>query len=123
LEDVVRLVSPLDYFKLPQFLRICDVAVDPKGVDTRQASGKMLNYMAAGLPIVCFNKTNNRKYLNEGGYFCRCESAQSLAEGFLFFLENPEEAKVKGEINQKNSINFSWIVSAKKIEVIYNKIK
>lgn len=122
LENQVRLVAPLDYFKLPEFLRMCDVAVDPKGTDTGQASGKMLNYMAAGLPIVCFDKENNRKYLGEGGFFCATENAGSIAEGINFFLENPQARQEKGDLNIKNSRNFSWSIPARRISDIYSDL-
>ncbi|HPN96169.1 MAG TPA: glycosyltransferase family 4 protein [Candidatus Moranbacteria bacterium] len=123
LGEFVRLVSPLDYFRLPEFLHICDIAIDPKGSDTNQASGKMLNYMAAGLAVVCFDKVNNREYLGEGGYFCREMSPLALAEGIFYFLEKPEEAKQKGLYNREKAKTFSWDAPAKKIELIYNKIK
>jgi len=122
LEKDVRLVSPLDYFKMPEFLLAGDIAVDPKNSDTNQASGKMLNYMAAGLPIVCFDKKNNRKYLGEGGYFCKEISAESVAEGILYFINRPYEIKEKGSVNKDKAKKFSWDISAKKIDEIYKKI-
>lgn len=121
LENSVRLVSPLDYFHLGEFLKICDAAVDPKGEDTAQASGKMLNYMGAGLPVVCFSKTNNRKYLGEGGFFCEEISAQSLASGVVYIMEHPEEAARMGKTARQNAERFSWENSAKKIDLIYKK--
>jgi glycosyltransferase involved in cell wall biosynthesis len=121
-KDSVRLVSPLDYFKLPEFLACCDIAIDPKGTDTAQASGKMLGYMAAGLPIVCFDKINNRKYLGEGGYYCSEISSEALARGIFYFIENSSDIEKKGKINKENAKEFSWINSAEKINLIYNKI-
>lgn len=122
LSSHVRLVSPLDYFRLPEFLLTCDAAVDPKGSSTNQASGKMLNYMASGLPIICFDKLNNRKYLGDGGYFCEGENHAKIAKGILFFMENREAAKEKGKINKESSRKFSWDIPAKRIENIYNKL-
>lgn len=122
LEKNVRLVVPVDYFKLPEFLHLCDVAIDPKGSNTNQASGKMLNYMAAGLPIVCFDKENNRKYLGDGGYYGPTETAKEIARGIIYFINNPEAKKEKEKINRKNAQNFSWSVSAEKISGIYNKL-
>lgn len=122
LERSVRLVSPLDYFKLPEFLKACDAAVDPKDADTNQASGKMLNYMAAGLPIVCFDKPNNRNYLGEGGYFCPNMASQDIAEGILHFHDHPEERERKGRMNAERAKNMSWEKSGKKIDEVYKKV-
>ncbi len=120
--DDIRLVSPLDYFSLPEFLVSADVAIDPKDSDSRQASGKMLNYMSAGLPVVCFNKPNNKNYLGEGGYYCSERSGKCLAEGILHFMNNPEEAEKKGLMNKEKAEEFNWKKSAVIINNIYQKI-
>ena len=120
--DAIRLVVPLDYFLLPEFLKAADIAVDPKGSEVRQASGKMLNYMSASLPIVCFDKENNRQFLGDGGYFSEKQNAEGIRKGIEYFLDNPEEAERMGNLNQKNAENFSWEKSALKINNIYQKI-
>lgn len=119
LENFARLISPLDYFKLPEVSKCFDIAVDPKDSDVRQASGKMLNYMSAGLPIVCFDKENNRKYLGAGGYFCSEMSAKEIANGILYFVNRPYEIKEKGAMNKKRAQEFSWERAGEKIEEIY----
>lgn len=118
----VRLVSPLDYFQLPEFLAVCDIAVDPKDSDVKQASGKMLNYMAAGLPVVCFDKPNNRNYLGDGGYFCPEMTAKEITNGILHFINRPYEIKEKSEANREKAREFGWNRSGKKIDDIYKKI-
>jgi glycosyltransferase involved in cell wall biosynthesis len=122
LEKSTRLIVPLDYFKMPEFLMTFDVAVDPKGTDTGQASGKMLNYMAAGLPIVCFDKSNNKKYLGEGGSYAEKENAEDLAQKILELMNNSQMREEKGRINRENSLKFSWSIPAGRISEIYNKI-
>ncbi|KKR22109.1 MAG: Glycosyl transferase group 1 [Candidatus Moranbacteria bacterium GW2011_GWA2_39_41] len=121
LEKFVRVVSPLSYFDMPKFNCVGDVAIDPKEIETNQASGKMLNYMSAGLPVVCFDKDNNRKYLDDGGYFCE-SSASGIVKGILHFASHPQEAREKGENNKKRAVDFSWEASAEKINEIYKKI-
>lgn len=122
LKDSVRLVSPLDYFKLPEFLKACDAGVDPKDADVAQASGKMLNYMAAGLPVVCFDKENNRNFLGEGGYFCPEMSSRGIAEGILHFVDDRKDGEERGRLNKERSKNFSWEKSGKKIDEIYKNL-
>ncbi len=122
LEKSIRLINPLDYFDLPKVLGASDIAVDPKDSTVRQASGKILQYMAASLPIVCFDRINNRHYLGEGAYFSKDISSYGIAEGTLYFIKNPSEIKHKGEINRKRSQNFSWGAAARKIDEIYREI-
>lgn len=122
LRDQVRLIHPLNYFDLPQLLNACDIGIDPKDSTTRQASGKILQYMAAGLPVACFDRENNRQYLGEGAYFAKKISGESLAEGIAYFAKNPEQVRIKGEIARARAENLSWQKSAEKIDEIYKNL-
>lgn len=113
-------ISPLPYFDLPQVLALSDVAVDPKEEGVGQASGKMLQYMGAGLPIACFDTPNNREYLGEGGEYAREATAVGLAEAVLRLLRDPELRRRKGEANQiRARKQFSWDCTAEKLEQVY----
>ena len=74
LQKNVTIISPLSWFKLPELLLAVDAGIDPKDSKTGQASGKILQYMGAGLPVVCFDRENNRKYLADGGVYCGAPS-------------------------------------------------
>jgi glycosyltransferase involved in cell wall biosynthesis len=119
LSQNVRIVSPLNYFDLPEILKASDVGVDPKNSMTLQASGKILQYMAAGLPVVCFDRANNRTYLGEGGQYSREISASGLAEEILALANEPQKIVFKGQLNGEQIKKFSWDISSKKIEKIY----
>jgi glycosyltransferase involved in cell wall biosynthesis len=119
LQASVRIVSPLNYFQLPKLLAASDLAIDPKDSSTRQASGKILQYMGAGLPVICFDRTNNRQYLEEGGIYAKEISADGIADAVLWSMENAQQLEMKGEINRQRIRNFSWDASALKIEHIY----
>lgn len=122
LSSYVRLISPLNYFELPEILAASDIGIDPKDSSTSQASGKILQYMGAGLPVVCFDRKNNREYVGKGAYYSREISANGLAEGMQYFLDKPEEIAELGRLNKKRAENFSWEKSARKIDEIYKKI-
>ncbi|OGI17021.1 MAG: hypothetical protein A2Z52_01505 [Candidatus Moranbacteria bacterium RBG_19FT_COMBO_42_6] len=122
LERSVRLVSPLNYFDLPQILNASDIGIDPKDSESRQASGKILQYMGAGLPVICFDRKNNREYLGSGAYYGKEISAMSLAEGIRYFLNHRQEIGVKGDQNKERAKNFSWEKSARMISDIYQRI-
>jgi len=121
LGEHVRIVSPLDYFFLPKLLKASDIGVDPKDSRVSQASGKILQYMAAGLAIVCFDRPNNREYLADGGVYATDISSQALAQAIIDTINDPIAAKNKGEYNRKRAADFSWDISAEKIEKIYDK--
>jgi len=123
LSDQVRLINPLNYFELPEILTASDVGIDPKDSATGQASGKILQYMGAGLPVVCFDRKNNREYVGEGAFYGTEVSADSIAAGILYFSDKPEEIARRGRYNQTRAESFSWEKSARTIEGIYKKIK
>lgn len=122
LEEHVRLINPLNYFDLPKILAASDIGIDPKDSSTCQASGKILQYMAAGLPVVCFDRANNRKYLGEGARYASGISSGGIAREILHFLKNREEISEKGKIAKERAKNFGWDRSGKKIEEIYGKL-
>lgn len=122
LEKSVRIISPLNYFDLPQILNASDIGIDPKDSESRQASGKILQYMGAGLPVVCFDRKNNREYLGEGAYYGTEISGSDLAKGIEYFLNNREEIKKRGSFNRERAKNFGWERSAQIINYTYRKI-
>lgn len=117
----VRVISPLNYFEMPKLLMASDVGVDPKDSSTMQASGKILQYMASGLPVVCFDRPNNRTYLGDGGEYAREISVSGLAESILSLIGDLQKINFKGQLNKQQIKNFSWDISAEKIERIYLK--
>ena len=119
LSENVRIINPLNYFDLPKILIASDIGIDPKDSATLQASGKILQYMAAGLPVVCFDRANNRNYLGEGAQYAQEISADGLAESILSLASQEQKMIFKGQLNKQQSLKFSWDVSAQKIEQIY----
>lgn len=68
LADYVYFVGRVKYFSLPHYLALADAAVDPKN-GSLEASGKIVNLMAAGLPIICFDNEFNRSRLADKGFY------------------------------------------------------
>ena len=119
LENFVSIVSPLSYFDLPKILLASDIGIDPKDSSTMQASGKILQYMAAGLPVACFDRSNNREYLGEGGEYGKEISATGLAEAIISLVNDSEKIQFMGKLNKTQISRFSWEISAKQIEEVY----
>ena len=118
--DRVTPITPLPYFSLKEILSMSDVGIDPKEEGVGQASGKMLQYMGAGLPVVCFDTENNREYLALGGEYAREISEIGLAEAVLRLLRDPELRKRKGEANRARAREkFSWDRTGEILETVY----
>ena len=86
LEDLVCFAGKVNYFSLPAYLALADAAVDPKNGGT-ESSGKLVNLMAAGLPIICFDNDFNRGRLGEKGYYLQTFGGLDNALGKIGNME------------------------------------
>jgi glycosyltransferase involved in cell wall biosynthesis len=112
--DNVHFTGMVDYFDLPDYLLISDIAVEPKMEKAGEASGKVINYMGAGLPVVCFDGKNNRRFMEDNGIYAADNKIGNLADRMIWAVEHPEEAKKLGEKNkQRVEEVFSWNNSIK----------
>ena len=113
-EKNVVMTGMVDYFDLPNYLLVSDIAVEPKVDKAGEASGKVINYMGAGLPVVCYDSKNNRRFLEDGGIYAQGESPEVLAEKILWAVDNTAQAKKLGEKNKARVEKvFSWNNSIK----------
>lgn len=121
--DRVTPITPLPYFSLQEILAMSDVGIDPKEEGVGQASGKMLQYMGAGLPVACFDTENNREYLGDGGEYARDISGSGLADAVLRLLRDPELRKRKGAANQMRAKEkFSWDRTGEILDEVYHRV-
>jgi glycosyltransferase involved in cell wall biosynthesis len=110
----VHMTGMVDYFDLPDYLLISDIAVEPKIDKAGEASGKVINYMGAGLPVVCFDSQNNRRFLEDGGIYAAENKIENLAGKMLWAVENLDQAKILGGMNKERVEKvFSWNNSIK----------
>ena len=86
---------------LSDWLALGDLALEPKEADSGEASGKLLHYMAAGLPVVCFSTENNRKILGDTAYYAPSCDGQGLAAGIEEVLSEKKQARYRGEQGRK----------------------
>lgn len=119
----VRFTGKVDYYDLPKYLALSKIALDPKIDAAGESSGKTINYMGAGMSVVCFDSKNNRKFLGEGGFFAEDKNIPDFAERIVFALQNKSIVEGKGKYNlNRVEEMFSWNAGVKKIEAIYEKV-
>jgi glycosyltransferase involved in cell wall biosynthesis len=121
-QERVTIISPLPYYDLPKVLRMSDIGVDPKDASVRQASGKTLQYMGAGLPVAVFETENNREYLARGGTYAKEATAESLALAIGELIESQELRESRGAICRERAENFSWEHTALLAEELYKQV-
>jgi glycosyltransferase involved in cell wall biosynthesis len=120
--DHTTFTGRLPYDQAARYLRLGDVAVAPKKSAT-EGSGKLLNYMAVGLPTVAFDTLVSREYLGHWGSYAPEMSADSFAATLLELLENEHEWSVTGNaLRDRVRAKFSWEAAGKQISEIYDLI-
>lgn len=118
LQDMCTLVGRVPYEQLGDYLALADIALEPKLSDSGEASGKLLNYMGAALPVVCFDTSSNRQILGESGYFAQ---TGELVDQIEAVIADPVKANESGSAGRARvGEEFSWDAVGEKIQNVYN---
>lgn len=118
LQEYCTVIGRVPYARLGEYLSMADVAVEPKLSASGEASGKLLNYMGAGLPVVCFDTRVNRQLLGDDGYYVSTDDG--IIDGIQAVIRDPANAKVRGIAGQKRvELNYSWDASADRVKTVY----
>ena len=123
LSDHTTFVGKTLYDDAPRYLRLGDVAAAPKLSET-EANGKVLNYMATGLPTVAFDTPVNREYMRDYGFYARPGDAASLAGQVLRALDDaPARARAARGLRARAESAFSWDDAARRITAVYDAVR
>jgi glycosyltransferase involved in cell wall biosynthesis len=121
----VTMTGRIPYQQAPKYLALGDVAAAPK-LSSTEGAGKLLNYMAVGLPTVAFDTPVAREYLGLDGFLARAGDVDSLAENLLRSLF-PEESNVNvagmgRQLRQRAMQLFSWEMTGRQIVSVYEQL-
>jgi glycosyltransferase involved in cell wall biosynthesis len=112
----------VSYEEAPRRLALGDVAVGPKLSET-EGSGKLLNYMAMGLPVVAFDTPVSREYLGGDGLYAAAGDAGDLARRILEAVRDPEAARRSGaELRRRAELEHGWIVAGERLLRLYDQL-
>ena len=99
-----------------------DVAVAPK-ISATEGNGKLLNYMAVGLPTAAFDTSVNREILGDLGEYAELGSSLALAAAIEHLLVDDPAACERGrELRARVIRHFSWKRAEQQILDIYDLI-
>jgi len=123
IESHVTFTGRVPYGDAPRYLALGDVAVAPK-LSLTEGAGKLLNYMAVGLPTVAFDTPVARQYLGNDGLFAVKGDPVSLAERLLeaLFPAAGATAEMAGRgwrLRQRAERLFSWQAAGEQINALY----
>lgn len=115
----VTFTGKLSYADAPRYLSLGHIAVSPK-LSVTEANGKLLNYMACGLPCVVFDNPVNRELLGDCGVFVDQQEAGAFAKSIGRLLDNPDECKALSRRGRDHAEkNHSWNTRIIELEKAY----
>jgi glycosyltransferase involved in cell wall biosynthesis len=122
-DDLITFTGKVPYEAAPTHLALGDIAVAPKLSDT-EGAGKILNYMAMGLPTVAFDTPISREYLGGlGTYAGMSGSPHTLAEAIASLLENPDRGRQLGlALRERAMRRFSQDQFGEQLSAVYRDL-
>lgn len=118
----VTLTGKIPYEQAADYLSIGDIAVAPK-LSSTEGSGKVLNYMALGLPTVAFDTPVQREYLVDLGVYAPPGDLDAFTAAIRALLEDPaRRAKLGAALRQRAIEHYSWERAGRQIISIYDQI-
>lgn len=122
LSGFVTFTGRVAYADAPLLLSAGDLAVSPK-LSVTEANGKLLNYMACGLPTVCFDSPVNRELLGDDGIYAEPGSAEDLARCIEQALLDQDDMQQRGrQLRLRAREEHSWKSRATELEGIYHRL-
>jgi glycosyltransferase involved in cell wall biosynthesis len=123
LTEWVTFTDKIPYDDAPRYLALGDVATAPK-LSATEGSGKILNYMAMGLPTVSFNVPVSREFLGDGGIYAPDLTSEALAAALNRALDlSPDERGRLGQyLRQRVIRHYAWDRAAAQIEAVYQAV-
>jgi glycosyltransferase involved in cell wall biosynthesis len=124
--DFVTFTGRVPYDQAPMYLALGDVAVAPK-LSLTEGAGKLLNYMAVGLPTVAFDTPVARQYLGVDGLFAERGDVASLTDQLRAALFPSADSarrnrQIGWQLRQRAIQHFGWEPAGRQIVDIYREL-
>jgi glycosyltransferase involved in cell wall biosynthesis len=122
----VTLTGRVPYDQAPQMLALGDAAVSPK-MSLTEGAGKLLNYMAVGLPTVSFDTPVAREYMGDDGLYAPVGDTAALAHRLEQALYGAggraDEMRARGRrLRQRALACYRWEPVAEQISQAYARV-
>ena len=122
LKGHVTFTGAVPYERAHEHLALGDIAVSPKISET-EGNGKILDYIAMGLPTVTFATRASQEILGDLGVYARTGDWEELAQRIQDLAEDPRGAEARGRALREKAVNcHSWDLSAETLLQTYENV-
>ena len=123
LESAVKFTGRIPMAELAQYLSTADIGVAPdplNPMNDKSTMGKILEYMAFGLPVVLFDLTEGRRSAADAALYARPSDAVDFAEQILTLLNSESLRRELGDRGRKRIEQiFNWETDRKALLEAY----
>ncbi len=120
--DRVLFPGKIPYDDAPLYLSLGDIAVTAK-MSATEGSGKLLNYLALGLPVVAYDTPVHREYLGEFGEYVPVGDVAGLAGAIEGLAGDPaRRGRLGRALAERTAACFTWPAAARQIETLYERL-
>jgi len=121
IDAYVTFTGAVPYEQAGAYLALGDLAVSPK-LSLTEGNGKLVNYMAMGLPIVVYDSPVSRETLGELGIYAPSGDWSALAVEIERALSDPGALVEQGRALRARAIAlFGWERSAARLAEVYER--
>jgi glycosyltransferase involved in cell wall biosynthesis len=117
-DESVIFTGRIPYGDAPRYLALGDAAVAPK-LSLTEGAGKILNYMAVGMPVVAFDTPVAREVLGQSGLLARRADVTDLAEKLERSIFDVEAVSLGVALRRRAVAQFDWQQAAEQIVDAY----
>ena len=118
----VTFTGRVPYDQLAEHLALADVAVSAK-VSATEGNGKLLNYMAMGLPAVAYETEVAREILGPHGVYAPPGDIAALGQAIEGLLDDPARRRQLGSALRTRAENeLSWDAAGRKLALLYDEL-
>lgn len=120
--DSITFTGKVQYQHAPGYLSLGDIAVAPK-MSSSEGSGKLLNYMALGQPVVAYDSAVHREYLADLGVYAPSGNVGAFTEAIATLLHEPDRrAELGQKLRQRALQTYSWQTAGERIVSLYRQL-
>lgn len=118
----VIFVGKIRFEETPRYLSLASVAVAPK-ISTSEGDGKIYNYMAMQMGVVCFDRQISREIMGDTGIFAELKNSGDMADKIMMLLNDRDLTERLGQkARLRAERELSTDISAGKIDRFFRTL-